>query len=207
MAVIMSYKGNGNGNRSQDCRPGYSDCPGRPAAELDHPAAGDHREPGKAGCPVGRGRAKSKGSGRMPGLQPKGDGKPTQPRKPRKRRSRGVMHTCMTPTQRVEHVLEQCPDCGTQLSGGSTHHTREVIDLPRLPTSLCAASATGGGGAGPTASGDQPAQLDCRPTGRTQAAFPRHPVVPGHSEPAAYQRGGHRGRHSKGGSNGPEGAD
>ena len=78
------------------------------------------------------GRAKSKGSGRMPGLKPKADGKPVQPRKPRKRRPHGFARTRMTPTQRVEHVLEQCPDCGTQLSGGSTHHTREVIELPQV---------------------------------------------------------------------------
>ena len=36
----------------------------------------------------------------------------------------------MTPTQRVEHVMEHCPDCGTQLSGGWKQRTREVIDVP-----------------------------------------------------------------------------
>ena len=82
------------------------------------------------------GRAKSKGSGRMPGLKPKADGKPTQPRKPRKRRPQGFARTRMTPTQRVEHVVEQCPDCGTQLSGGWTHHTREVIELPQAPVEV-----------------------------------------------------------------------
>ena len=70
------------------------------------------------------GRAKSKGSGRMPGLKPKADGKADQPEKPRKRRSHGFARIRMTPTQRVEHVVEQCPDCRTRLSGGSTHHTR-----------------------------------------------------------------------------------
>ena len=83
------------------------------------------------------GRAKSKGSGRMPGLKPKAGGKAEQrPRKPRKRRPQGFARTRMTPTQRVEHVLEQCPDCGTQLSGGWTHHTREVIDLPQVPVEV-----------------------------------------------------------------------
>ena len=82
------------------------------------------------------GRAKSKGSGRMPGLKPKADGKADQPQKPRKRRPYGFARTRMTPTQRVEHVLEQCPDCGTQLSGGSTRHTREVIDLPQVPVAI-----------------------------------------------------------------------
>ena len=82
------------------------------------------------------GRVKSKGSARMPGLKPKADGKADQPQKPRKRRPYGFARTRMTPTQRVEHVLEQCPDCGTQLSGGSTRHTREVIDLPQVPVAI-----------------------------------------------------------------------
>ena len=51
------------------------------------------------------GRAKSKGSGRMPGLKPKADGKADQPRKPRKGRPHGFARTRMAPTQRVEHVL------------------------------------------------------------------------------------------------------
>ena len=72
----------------------------------------------------------------MSGLKPKGDSKPSPPRKPRKRRSRGFTRTRMTPTQRVEHVLEQCPDCGAQLSGGWTHRTREVIELPQVPVEV-----------------------------------------------------------------------
>ena len=82
------------------------------------------------------GQAKSKGSRRMPGLKPKAEGKPAQPKKPRKRRPHGFARTRMTPTQRVEHVVEQCPDCGTQLSGGWTQRTREVIDLPRVPVEV-----------------------------------------------------------------------
>ena len=39
----------------------------------------------------------------------------------------------MAPTQRVEHVVEECPGCGTRLSGGWTQRTREVIDLPQVP--------------------------------------------------------------------------
>ncbi len=42
----------------------------------------------------------------------------------------------MTPTQRVEHAVEQCPDCATQLSGGWTQRTREVIDLPQVPVQV-----------------------------------------------------------------------
>ena len=82
------------------------------------------------------GRAKSKGSGRMPGLKPKAERKPDQPKKPRKRRPQGFARTRMTPTQRVEHALEQCPRCGTQLSGSWPHHTREVIELPQVPAAV-----------------------------------------------------------------------
>ncbi len=42
----------------------------------------------------------------------------------------------MTPTHRVEHVVEDCPDCGTPLSGGWTQRTREVIDLPQVPVQV-----------------------------------------------------------------------
>lgn len=79
------------------------------------------------------GRAKSGGSGRMPGLKPKGDRKPDQPRKPRKRRPRGFARAGMTPDRRVEHALDRCPDCGTGLAGGWVQRTREVIDLAPVP--------------------------------------------------------------------------
>ena len=82
------------------------------------------------------GKANAKGSGRMPGLKPRGDRKPDQPRKPRKGRPHGFARTRMTPTQRVEHVVDQCPDCGTQLSGGWTQRTREVIELPQAPVQV-----------------------------------------------------------------------
>ena len=72
------------------------------------------------------GRAKSGGNRQMPGLKPQGDRKPAQPEQPRERRPHGFARVRMTPTQRVEHVVEQCPCCGTGLSGGWTHRTREV---------------------------------------------------------------------------------
>ena len=76
------------------------------------------------------GQAKPPGSRRMPGLKPKAGRKPAQPKGPRKSRPQGFARTRMTPTQRVEHVMEHCPDCGTQLSGGWTQRTREVIAVP-----------------------------------------------------------------------------
>ena len=82
------------------------------------------------------GRAKAKGSGRMPGLKPKADRKPAPPRKPRKGRSHGFARVRMAPTRRVEHAVERCPDCATRLSGGWTHRTREVIDLPPVPVEV-----------------------------------------------------------------------
>ena len=82
------------------------------------------------------GPAKPRGSGRMPGLKPKADRKPAQPKGPRQRRPHGFARSRMTPTQRVEHAAEQCPDCGTQLSGGWTQRTREVIDLPQVPVQV-----------------------------------------------------------------------
>ena len=82
------------------------------------------------------GRDKLGGTRRMPGLKPKAEQQPAQPKKPRKPRSHGFARTRMTPTQRVEHVVENCPDCGTQLSGGWTQRTREVIDLPRVPVQV-----------------------------------------------------------------------
>ena len=36
----------------------------------------------------------------------------------------------MEPTDRLEHAVDICPDCGTGLSGGWTHRTREVIEIP-----------------------------------------------------------------------------
>ena len=71
----------------------------------------------------------------MPGLKPKAEGKSAQPKQPRKARRQGFARS-MTPTQRVEHALEECPDCGTQLSGGWTQRTREVIELPRVPAQV-----------------------------------------------------------------------
>ena len=111
------------------------------------------------------GQAKPSGSGRMPGLKPKADRKPAQPKGPRKPRPHGFARTRMMPTQRVEHAVAQCPDCGTQLAGGWTqahsgsdrpaggsrasHRARlHCSDLPGVPTALHTSGATGRRGAG-----------------------------------------------------------
>ena len=82
------------------------------------------------------GRAKPSGARGMPGLKPEADRKPAQPKAPRQRRPHGFARRRMTPTRRVEHMVDHCPDCGTQLSGGWTQRTREVIELPQVPAEV-----------------------------------------------------------------------
>ena len=72
----------------------------------------------------------------MPGLKPEASRKPAQPKAPRQRRPHGFARRRMTPTRRVEHVVDHCPDCGTLLSGGWTQRTREVIELPQVPAEV-----------------------------------------------------------------------
>ena len=90
------------------------------------------------------GQAKPGGPPRIPGLKPKANRKPSQPKPPRNPRRHGFARARMTPTHRVEHVwvehvMENCPDCGTHRSGGWTQRTREVIDLPAVPVQVTAA--------------------------------------------------------------------
>ncbi len=82
------------------------------------------------------GQAKPGGPPRMPGLKPTAGRQPPVKQQPRQQRRHGFARWRMTPTQRVEHALEQCPDCGTQLSGGWTQRTREVIELPVAPVQV-----------------------------------------------------------------------
>ena len=42
----------------------------------------------------------------------------------------------MAPTRRVVHAPESCPECGTGLTGGWVHRTREVIELPLVPVEV-----------------------------------------------------------------------
>ena len=79
------------------------------------------------------GKAKPGGSPRMPGIKPKsGQGRP-EDKGPRKPRPHGFARQRMTPTHRVEHVLESCSECGSGLAGGWVQRTREVIDIPVVP--------------------------------------------------------------------------
>ena len=79
------------------------------------------------------GKAQPGGPRGMPGLKPKADRKPAQPRGPRRPRRHGFSRQGMTPTRRVEHALDSCPECGAGLAGGWAQRTREVIDIPAVP--------------------------------------------------------------------------
>ena len=79
------------------------------------------------------GKAKPGGPRGMPGLKPKADRKPAQPRGPRRPRRHGFSRQRMTPTRRVEHALDSCPECGAGLAGGWAQRTREVMDIPAVP--------------------------------------------------------------------------
>ena len=83
------------------------------------------------------GKAKPGGPKGMPGIKPK-SGRQQTPREkgPRKPRPHGFARQRMTPTHRVEHVLDACLQCGTGLSGGWTQRTRQVIDLPVVPVQV-----------------------------------------------------------------------
>ena len=63
----------------------------------------------------------------MPGLKPKADRKPAQPRGPKRPRRHGFSRQL-----RVEHALDSCPECGSGLAGGWAQRTREVIDIPAV---------------------------------------------------------------------------
>ena len=83
------------------------------------------------------GQAKPGGPPRMPGLKPSSGRQAPAQQQPRKQRRHGFARPRMTPTHRVEHVVENCPDCGTHLTGGFfVQRTREVIELPVVPVQV-----------------------------------------------------------------------
>ena len=82
------------------------------------------------------GQAKPGGPPRMPGLKSSSGRQPPAQQQPSKQRRHGFARPRMTPTHRVEHVVESCPDCGTHLTGGWVQRTREVIELPVVPVQV-----------------------------------------------------------------------
>ena len=88
---------------------------------------------GAASCETGRLRSECPASRRnRPGSPQRSRG---LPRKQRRHRLHGPP-SAVTPTHRVEHVMENCPDCGAHRSGGWTQRTREVIELPVVPVQV-----------------------------------------------------------------------
>ena len=81
-------------------------------------------------------QAKPGGPLRMPGLKSSSGRQPPAQQGPRKQRRHGFARPRMTPTHRVEHVMENCPDCGAHRSGGWIQRTREVIELPVVPAQV-----------------------------------------------------------------------
>ena len=65
---------------------------------------------------------------------------PKRPRpertEPRKKRTQGFARRRMKPTRQVVHALDSCPECGTGMTGGWVHRTREVIEIPLAPAEV-----------------------------------------------------------------------
>ena len=56
--------------------------------------------------------------------------RPTRNKKKRKKRAHGFARKLDYPTARVEHALDQCPDCQVSLRGRRVIKSRQVIELP-----------------------------------------------------------------------------
>jgi transposase len=54
-------------------------------------------------------------------------------RQARKKRPQSFGRKLDKPTERVEHRLERCPDCGGKLSDGWVQRGRQVIEIPEAP--------------------------------------------------------------------------
>ena len=72
----------------------------------------------------------------MPGNKPVSGRKPVGEKKPRRPRSRGFARRRTDPTRQVVHALDFCPECGTGMTGGWAHRTREVIEIPIVPVEV-----------------------------------------------------------------------
>lgn len=72
------------------------------------------------------------GGGAMPGTKPNTTRR-RERKGQRKRRPHGFARRRLPPTERVDHAIEHCPDCGTRLQGGWVQRTREVLEAPVTP--------------------------------------------------------------------------
>jgi len=55
--------------------------------------------------------------------------RPKRAKQPRKHRHQAFVRRREPPTEIREHAVETCPDCGRQLTGGSVHRSRQVIEI------------------------------------------------------------------------------
>ena len=81
-------------------------------------------------------RLNSRGSPGMPGNKPPSAQRPREEKETRKPRLHGFSRLRMAPTQRVEHGVEACPECGSNLGGGWVQRTWEVIEVPAVPVQV-----------------------------------------------------------------------
>ena len=82
------------------------------------------------------GQAKPGGPPRIPGLKPKANRKPSQPKPPRQPCRHGFARARMTPTHRVEQVMENCPDGGTHRSGAGPSALGRSSTRPAAPVQV-----------------------------------------------------------------------
>jgi hypothetical protein len=74
-----------------------------------------------------------KGSSAAPFIKPNREQRREAERADRKKRKKSFGRRRDIPTERVEHVVETCPDCGRRLQGGWVHSTRQTIEIPETP--------------------------------------------------------------------------
>ena len=131
----------------------------------------------------------------MPGNKPA----PKRPRpkrtEPRNKRTQGFARRRMNPTRQVVHALDSCPECGTGMTGGWVHRTREVIEIPSAPAEVieqvfvartCALcrkrrlpqDSLKGMAVGASALGNQPGEPDRDASGGSATAHTEHPALP-----------------------------
>lgn len=78
----------------------------------------------------------SAGSGGAGVQRPTRPARPPRKTGPRRKRPHAFVRTRGIATQQVTHALDQCPDCGCPLRGGSVKRHREVIEIALAPATI-----------------------------------------------------------------------
>jgi transposase len=74
--------------------------------------------------------------GKAGGVQIKASVKKTKDKAPRKKRMQSCARENRTPTEVVCHAIEECPNCGRKLEGGTVKWKHQVIDAPVAPVKV-----------------------------------------------------------------------